>query len=169
MIVIRGSNGKLVCLHKRMSTPAQTASDLYLSFLNKREEAERSVVPSEQNDLLVEAVQQGHQIIERLALFGAALNSNFVAIEKKLAGLEQTHPAFLKQVDEHLGGLIGLRKAFLGFYDDEAAFCAKFEQMVRTKILVDAGIDPSDTEASLAHLINVGKAQAQPPADPSHN
>lgn len=142
---------------------------LYLRFLNRQEEAEKAVVPSQQTESLNDAVLSGHQIIERLALFGAALNANFTAIQKKLADLEATHPDLLKQFDEHVGSLVGLRDTFVAFYADEAAFCATFERMVRDRMLNEAGVDPNDQEAVMAFLLKAGKALTPPALNPASN
>lgn len=151
---------------------AQNQTDmgpLFVKFLQLREQADNATVPSEKTDALDEAVMTGHQIIERLALFGAALNANFHAIQKKLEALGESQPELLKQIDEQIGSLVGLRNAFLGFYLDEATFVAQFEKMVRDRMLLEAGVDPNDTEAAMAYLLKVGKAQATPVLDPSHN
>lgn len=154
-----------------MSKPAQTVNDLFMGFLRKHEAAAQEALPTIQNELLSEAVQNGSQIIERIALFGAALNANLDAIDRKLVKLSESDPALVARIDEQIGGLVGLRRAFLEVYRDESVFCAQFEQMVRTRILTEAGIDPNDTEAAMAHLIALGKSQVAVvvPHDPSSN
>lgn len=144
-------------------SPNQDMSAVYLRYLHLREAAEASIVPSEKADALQEAVDLGNQMVERLALLGAALNANFIALEKKIQDLETKHPELVAQLDKEIGGLIGLRKAFLGFYDDEAKFCANFEKMVRDKMLQEAGIDPNNQEAVMAYLLKKGKEMTPSP------
>jgi hypothetical protein len=142
---------------------------MFVRFLQLREQAESSLIPSAKSDALMEAVITSHQIIERLALFGAALNANFTAIQKKLEALGDSQPELLAKIDEQIGSLVGLRNAFLGFYLDEAAFTAQFEKMVRDRMLQEAGVDPNDQEAAMAYLLKTGKAQATPVLDPASN
>lgn len=166
---MRISRSSLGRLSRRMNKPAQTISDLFMGLLRKRDAALQEALPTTRNELLMEAVQNGNQIIERLALFGAALNANLTAIERKIGLLSEVDPEFVKKLDEQIGGLVGIRQAFLSVYNDESVFCTQFEQMVRHRILAEAGIDPNDTEAAMAHLIALGKAQVVPVHDPSSN
>lgn len=138
-------------------------SAIYIRFLQLREQAEKAIVPSEKSDALHEAVLLANQMLERLALLGASLNANFIALESKMTALETKNPELLKQIDNEIGSLIGLRKAFLGFYGDEAQFCSNFERMVRDKLLQEAGVDPNDQEAAMAYLLQAGKAMVPTP------
>ena len=109
--------------------------------------------------LLEAAVHASHVIIEQLALFAAGLHALDVAQQKQIDAMSATQPELVKQLEPHLDGLIGLNKLFANLHADECEFVLQFSKMVRDKLGVSAGVDPSNPEAMMQHLLALGMKQ----------
>lgn len=146
----------------------ESLDSMYLLQLRLLKMADEASDPEQKLTCLKDALAFSQVLIERLALFGAGLDAVGNALRKRVDVLNTTHPDLTRQMDEHLGGLLGVRETFLGIYGEEAEFVRKFERMVRSKMVEQAKLDPNDSTAVMQHLVALGlEAQAAPRATPS--
>lgn len=130
----------------------------YLAALKAVENSEQAVVPSDQIEGLKKAALNLLELLERVSLFAAAVNTNAKAMDRRLAAVSTNHPEAWQVLQNQFGGLLTLRKQVLESMDEESDFTMRLENMVRAKMLAEAGVDPNDSEAAWKYMQSLSEA-----------
>ena len=124
-------------------------------------------VASEQAELLSKSNSGLNQVVERVSVFGAAMDVILFRLVEHL-GREGTLVVTPenKEALESIGVLVKLFEAVSCNCDEESEFCARFEQMVQDDLLRKAGIDPKDEKTVAEFFGKTAKALILTPGNP---
>jgi hypothetical protein len=126
--------------------------DLYSQFCEARDAACKTEDPKEKAEHLQLVMDAASQMIGRLAMLGAGLDSILVSLNRNVKNISTLNPELYRELEPHIGDLMGLHQFVMMGYGDEAEFCTRFEKLVRDKVLVEEGLDPADIEGSFDYM-----------------
>jgi hypothetical protein len=126
---------------------------LYLQFCRGRDLAAKTENPAVKSEHLASAIDAASQIIGRLAMMGSALDQMLKLLEQYVdrasaSGLATPE----REIDEQMLSVLKVHNVFMTVYRGEGDFCSRVNKMVQEKELIEAGIDPSDTEKAANYL-----------------
>ena len=129
----------------------------YLEVLKTREKLDEMLVPSDKIEALSKALDSSLDILREVSLLSAMIEANWSAVWEQLDVLGED-PAIRERVISQFRDLAILRRTILtGNYGPTVEFVRAYERLVRNTVLMQAGIDPNDKEASEAFLLKLGQ------------
>ncbi len=142
----------------------QTLGQLYVDSLRSRESLDLMVESADKVECLENALASMLHIVERTALFAAALDASLTAVHRQIDKCKQGNPEVAACLESYVGDLRGLKASVLdNVFSDEAEFSRGFERMVRDNLAKQAGIDPKDEKAVMGYMLKAGRALATTP------